>query len=394
MNPNHGSPMPTIQAAPEADVRSASAQSPPDEAKRALLREVALDLEAPVLPDAPFPERVSGRNAPTAERLTEWADETRAAAESLAERLRETPDEKPVPVRESTRLQRLAREWRVFETFRQLHEAAQCPGVFFRLRTKADFLTLCDREADSSSAGYGDRQRHVLAKRGISHRHIWADARRLVAEIGLLDESVPHPSEDPSPAPAAPASGDGLAAPEESVAMTVAPDPQTPEAPPDASETPSCDLPDIHLDRVWTLLPGLTKAKLEAVVDRFGVGLWAQFGNRFYSSMRKAEMLDHTRRVVRHHAYLDAAQRLSEQQVEDLHDWMRGRLTEPYQKDPDLHIAARLFSDFQASAALNAAGSGLSPDAWNRYRDAELRRIAAFCYHQFYEDQCVQVASV
>ena len=58
---------------------------------------------------------------------------------------------------------------------------------------------------------------------------------------------------------------------------------------------------------------------------------------------------------------------------------MRGRLTEPYQKDPDLHIAARLFRDFQAGAALSAAGSGLSPDAWNAFRDADLRRIAAFC---------------
>ena len=148
------------------------------------------------------------------------------------------------------------------------------------------------------------------------------------------------------------------------------------------AETPGCDLPDVRLDAVWTLLPGLTKAKLAAVVDRFGVGLWAQFGDRFYSSMRKAEMLDHTRRVVRHHACLDAAQRLTERQVDDLHDWMRGRLTEPHQKDPDLHIADRLFKDFQAGAALSAAGSGLSPDAWNTFRDADLRRIAAFCYHR------------
>ena len=141
---------------------------------------------------------------------------------------------------------------------------------------------------------------------------------------------------------------------------------------------------------MWTLLPGLTKAKLAAVVERFGVGLWNQFGDRFYASMRKAEMMEHARRVVRHHACLDAAQRLTERQVDDLHDWMRGRLSghaETGLRDPDLRIAARLFADFQASAALSAAGSGLSPDAWNAFRDADLRRIAAFCYHRFYEDR-------
>ena len=390
--------MPTIQAAPEVDIRSASAQTTPGEAKRALLREVALDLEAPVLPDDPFPERVTGRNARAAERLTEWAEETPAKAESLMNRLCELSDEKPVPVRESTRLRLLARAWRVFETFRLLHEARLCPGIFFRLRTKADFLTLSDREADSSATGYDESQRQVLSKRGISHRHIWAEARRLVAVIGLLDDA-------PDKATAAPASGDGLAAPEAAVGVSVVH--ALPEGEPEvatplgdvAVETSGCDLPDVRLDAVWTLLPGLTKAKLAAVTERFGVGLWAQFGDRFYSSMRKAEMLDHTRRVVRHHACLDAAQRLTERQVEDVHDWMRGALgrspahSERHQRDEDLRIAARLFSDFQASAALSAAGSGLSPDAWNRYRDAELRRIAAFCYHQFYEDRCVQVAS-
>ena len=149
---------------------------------------------------------------------------------------------------------------------------------------------------------------------------------------------------------------------------------------------------------MWALLPGLTKAKLAALVERFGVGLWAQFGDRFYSSMRKAEMLEYARRVVRHHACLDAAQRLTARQVDDLHDWMRGRLGQSaansgsHQKDSDLRIAAGLFDDFQASAALSAAGSGLSPDAWNPYRDAELRRIAAFCYHRFYEDRCAQTS--
>ena len=169
----------------------------------------------------------------------------------------------------------------------------------------------------------------------------------------------------------------------------------TPDDEATEAEEATCDLPDVRLDSVWTLLPGLTKAKLAAVVERFGIGLWAQFGDRFTSSMRKAEMLDHTRRVVRHHACLDAAQRLTERQVDDLYDWMRGWAShaERHQSDDDLHIAARLFDDFQAGAALSAAGSGLSPDAWNRYRDADLRRIAAFCYHHFYEDRCTQTAS-
>ena len=192
-------------------------------------------------------------------------------------------------------------------------------------------------------------------------------------------------------------SGDGLATPEETVALSVASVPRDdePEVAPEASsegtaaETPGCDLPDVRLDAVWTLLPGLTKAKLAAVVDRFGVGLWAQFGDRFYSSMRKAEMLDHTRRVVRHHACLDAAQRLTERAGGRPPRLDAGQPSPSRtRRDADLHIAARLFGDFQASAALSAAGSGLSPDAWNAFRDAELRRIAAFCYHQFYEDRC------
>ena len=384
--------MPTLQTNPAKDASPHVSRQPPEqraEAKRRLLADVALAFQTPVLPDDPFPTRVTGWNAATAERLAAWADETREAAESLVERLREKPDDARVPGRAIKRLRRLAREWRVLKAFRQLHETHRCPGIFHRLRLRADFIALCDREVDSAAAGYGERQRRVLSKRGISHRHAWAEARRLAAEIGLLDD-------DPSADTAAPASGDGLATPEAAVALSVTPasEEDAPEAAPEAPlDTPSaeaanCDLPDVRLDSVWTLLPGLTKAKLAAVVDRFGVGLWAQFGDRFYSSMRKAEMLDHTRRVVRHHAYLDAAQRLTERQVDDLHDWMRGFIAERQQRDADLHIAARLFGDFQTSAALSAAGSGLSPDAWNRYRDAELRRIAAFCYHRFYEDRC------
>ena len=386
--------MPTRQADAASAARPEGSRPTPEqsaEAKRRLLADVALAFSTPVLPDDPFPERVTGRNAQTAERLAAWTAETREAAESLAERLRKAPDDARVPRRASKRLQGLAREWRIFEAFRQLHEAHRCPGLFHRLRTKADFIALCDRQVDSSAAGYGERQRRVLSKRGISHRHIWAEARRLVAEIGLLDD-------DPSADPTAAVSGDGLAAPEEAVALSVTScsEDDAPEVTPEAATegitagSAGCDLPDVRLDAVWALLPGLTKAKLAAVVDRFGIGLWTQFGDRFTSSMRKAEMLDHTRRVVRHHACLDAAQRLTEQQVDDLHDWMRGTIAERYQRDADLHIAARLFSDFQAGAALSASGSGLSPDAWNAFRDAELRRIAAFCYHRFYEDRCAQ----
>ena len=382
--------MPTLRESPThpVDVPSDPERSP--DATHRLLADVALAFSMPVLPDDPFPDRITGQKATTAERLATWADDTRAAVESLAERLRQRPDDASVSVRESARLRRLVREWRVFEAFRQLHESARCPNVLFRLRTKADLLTLCDREADSSAAGYGERQRRVLSKRGISHRHTWAEARRVVAEVGLLDDDLSGETTTAT-------SGDGLATAEDAVTMTVSAAPEKgatdrraaqPEVP--TGEARDCDLPQIRLDAVWTLLPGLTKAKLAAVVERFGVGLWNQFGDRFYSSMRKAEMLEHARRVVRHHACLDAAQRLTERQVDDLHDWMRGRLSgqaETVLRDPDLRIAARLFNDFQASAALSAAGSGLSPDAWNAFRDADLRRIAAFCYHRFYEDR-------
>jgi hypothetical protein len=167
---------------------------------------------------------------------------------------------------------------------------------------------------------------------------------------------------------------------------------------------PSTPLPPLLPDRVWSALPTYTKAQLEAVYERFGVGLWSQFGDRFYSSMRKPEMLTFVQRVVRHHACLDAAERLTECQLDVLHDWMwlnLGRTpaqSERYQRDddrsnPDLRIAARLFGDFQAAAALSRDGHGLSPEAWNRYRNGELRRIAAFCYHRFYEAETAPVHS-
>ena len=146
----------------------------------------------------------------------------------------------------------------------------------------------------------------------------------------------------------------------------------------------------MRLAPVWVMLGGMTKAGLEAVVQEYGVGLWAQFGERFYSSLVKADMLQHARRVVRHHACLDAAERLGESEVEMLYDWMRTSLASDVaktQRDPDVRIAARLYRDFLGGAALSASGKGLSPGAWNRYRAAELRRIGAFCYHAFYDDQ-------
>jgi hypothetical protein len=68
---------------------------------------------------------------------------------------------------------------------------------------------------------------------------------------------------------------------------------------------------------------------------------------------------------------------------------MRINLAEQYHRDEDLRIAARLFGDFQAAAALSRDGDGLSPEAWNQYRKADLRRIAALCYHRFYEAEMV-----
>src|SRR5690606_17105061 len=121
-----------------------------------------------------------------------------------------------------------------------------------------------------------------------------------------------------------------------------------------AERVPDGALPPLRVNRVWSAIPTYTKKQLEAVYERFGVGLWEQFGDRFYSSMRKPEMLTFVQRVVRHHACLDAAQRLTDCQLDVLHDWTwlhLGRTpaqSERYQRDddrsdPDLRIAARLF---------------------------------------------------
>ncbi len=340
----------------------------------------------PVLPPGVFADAITARRSDVHERLGAWAT---AARESVDRRTAELQArDEPAQSWEIAALGTAAREWRVFEAFRALHERARCPGLLFRLQTRRDFLTLCDRLADSGPAGYGERQQRVLSKRGIACRRSWTAARALVAEIGLVEA----PEHDRASEPTG----------NDSHLASSAEEPGAPEevedGPCDAEESEGDPdgLPVLRLAPVWATLGGLTKAGLEGVVQDYGVGLWAQFGERFYSSLIKADMLQHARRVVRHHACLDAAERLDEAEVEALYEWMRGQLSAGTgggedagrgQRDPDVRIAARLFRDFLAGAALSANGRGLSPEAWNRYREAELRRIGAFCYHAFYNDQ-------
>ena len=357
-----------------APIRSSnSAEAPGDPHDGGSLADVLARLDAPVLPPGVFVDAITASRSDVYAHLASWAT---AARESIDRRAGELQSRgEPAQDWEIAALSTAAREWRVFEAFRRLHERARCPGLLFRLQTRRDFLTLCDPRADSSPAGYGERQRSVLAKRGIACRRSWTAARALVAEIGLVD--------DPEPAgvDATPAGGESNDAPPS--------EPEDPASEKQPTEEPD-GLPVLRLAPVWAMLGGMTKAGLEAVVQEYGVGLWAQFGERFYSSLVKPDMLAHARRVVRHHACLDAAERLDESEVETLYDWMRTHLADDAartQRDPDIRIAARLYRDFLGCAALSASGHGLSPEAWNRYRGAELRRIGAFCYHAFYDDQ-------
>ena len=338
------------------------------------LADVLALLGVPVLPPGVFEDAITASRSDVHARLASWATAARESVDRRADDLRSRDE--PAQDWELAALNTSAREWCVFEAFRRLHERARCPGLLFRLQTRRDFLTLCDPRADSGPVGYGERERRVLAKRGIACRRSWTAARALVAEIGLVD------GPEPAGVDATTTGGE--------------PDAMPPGEPDDcASEDPSSEdepggLPVLRLAPVWAMLGGLTKAGLEAVVQEYGVGLWAQFGERFYSSLIKADMLQHARRVVRHHACLDAAERLDESEVETLYDWMRTQFAgdaAKTQRDPDVRIAARLYRDFLAGAALSASGKGLSPEAWNRYREAELRRIGAFCYHAFYDDQ-------
>ena len=342
-------------------------------------------LGAPVLPTGLFEGAITASRSDVHARLASWATAARESVDRRAGELQSRGE--PAQDWETEALGTAVREWRVFETFRQLHERARCPGLLFRLQTRRDFLTLCDRRTDSGSAGYGERERRVLSKRGIACRRSWTAARALVAEIGLVD--------DPEHAyPDAASVGDEP----DAVLADTSEDEPSDDLPSDdePEEVEPEGLPVMRLAPVFGALGGMTKAGLEAVVQEYGVGLWAQFGERFYSSLVKADMLAHARRVVRHHACLDAAERLDESEVETLYDWMRARLTAgtggngddaKTERDPDVRIAARLYRDFLGGAALSASGHGLSPDAWNRYRAAELRRIGAFCYHAFYDDR-------
>jgi hypothetical protein len=380
-------------------------QSP---APRLTLKAIAEELDRSLLPETPFPTCITARNSAVFGRFGEWAGAQRSKVEADLERLRDrdvTPE-----AWELSALATAVRQWRVFAAFHRLHEEHWCPALLFRLATKTDLLVLCDAASDSSSAGFGERQKKVLDKRGIGDRFSWAAARRLVAAMGLLNAAVPDGAEqDVEQVEAAgeaitvDVAGDGAS--EALQAAVVAATEEPAEEPPDEvhhteeiapavenedeEEHPERvlgdELPSLRLNRVWSALPTYTKKQLEGVYQKFGVGLWSQFGDRFYASMRKAEMLAFVQRVVRHHACLDAAERLTDGQLDALHDWMRFNLPEQYHRDEDLCIAARLFGDFQAAAALSRDGHGLSPEAWNQYRKADLRRIAAFCYHRFYE---------
>jgi hypothetical protein len=378
------------------------------------LEALAEEFARPLLPENPFPTCITACNSVVVERFGAWVEWERPKIEADLERLRER-DEAP-EAWELSALARTVREWRVFAAFHQLHEERWCPALLFRLATKKDLLVLCDPAADSSSSGFGERQKQVLGKRGIADRFSWAAARKMVATMGLLEEVAPNDeaeqAEEVESPPVADVAGDGAPGAAEAAVVEAAAveageaSPEEPSASggePPGEETPSerepdGALPPLRVNRVWSALPTYTKKQLEAVYERFGVGLWSQFGDRFYSSMRKAEMLEFVQRVVRHHACLDAAHRLTDRQLDELHDWMRFNLgrkpapSERYQCDDDLRTAARLFGDFQAGAALSRDGHGLSLESWNRYRKAELRRIAAFCYHRYYESASAEGA--
>ena len=164
-------------------------EAPDDPDKSESLAGMLLLLGAPVLPPGVFADAITASRSDIHARLTSWAT---AARESIDRRAGELQSrDEPAQDWEIAALGTAAREWRVFEAFRRLHERARCPGLLFRLQTRRDFLTLCDRRADSGPAGYGEHQRRVLSKRGIACRRSWTAARALVAEIGLVDGPEP-----------------------------------------------------------------------------------------------------------------------------------------------------------------------------------------------------------
>lgn len=364
-------------------------------------------LREKVLQDNPFPDAVTGRNEALLECLAGFAEEQRARVEGSLERLRRSASPEDW---ELSALGHALHEWRIYEAFRALHEAWQCPALLFHLRTKTDLLTLCDPKASSASEGFTDRAKKVLAKRGIDQRFLWCEARRLVGRMGLLQSLPPAPATSEGERSSGPEPVGEVPVKEESAETTavdeaheggprvvladeadvsahdeapaarrvLAADAVSPAAA--ADQGAPAAWPEVRLDPVVGLLPGYTKTQLEAVYKRMECGLWRQFGDRFYGSFKKGEMIAYVRRLLRFHANLEAVQHLTEPQLDTLFEWMRTHLRERLQRDDDLRIAARLLADF-----LSVADKGsLSPDAWNRYRDAELRRIGAFCYNHFY----------
>ncbi len=165
---------------------------------------VAASLSTPVLPENPFPSAIAARNGNAYEHFTTFAAKKRGDVEGALERLRLRAEHADLAPAEGTpedwelaALENAAREWRVFEAFRLLHERFWCPGLLFRLGTKTDLLVLCDRRASSAPDGFGERQRRVLAKRGIGDRRSWKAARRLVAAMGLVEGASPDPGREP-----------------------------------------------------------------------------------------------------------------------------------------------------------------------------------------------------
>lgn len=377
------------------------------------LEAIADCLRQPVLSANPFPGLVTSQNVSALARFTEWAEASRSKIEADLKRFRNRDHDHPAEDWELAALDHACREWRVFEAFRLLHVQGWCPALLFQLRTKKALLILCDADAGSSKDGFTDRQKQVLSKRGIDSRFRWAAARRMMNMLGVLEplvllqapgsggvlqppalDTIDEPMElEASSSAHAGTSISQDVRTEEAEAGVVAvrrsaeqgsslvdDDPEEVVA---SDAIPDSSFPPLRLDRVWSALPSYTKAKLEAVYQRMACGLWTQFADRFYSSSKKAEMLAYVQRLVRFHANLEAAQHLSDGQLDAFFNWMQSHLTDRYQREEDLRIAARLFQDLMAMADLDL----LSPDAWNQYREAELRRIGAFCYHRFYEQE-------
>lgn len=370
-------------------------------------------LRQPVLSANPFPDFITGQNASTLARFAKWADASRSKIEADLNRFRSRGNDHPAEDWELAALSHACQEWRVFEAFRLLHEQGWCPALLFQLRTKTDLFILCDADADSSKDGFEDRQKQALSKRGIDSRFRWVEARRMMATLGVLEslgmwqapggdgalqspvlESADERREIETASSAhadTPMSQDVTTEDAEAGVVTVrgtveqgsSLEEEDPADVATSNAVPGRGFPPLRLDRVWSILPSYTKAQLEAVYQRMACGLWTQFADRFYSSFKKAEMLAYVQRLVRFHANLEAAQHLSDQQLGAFFDWMRSHLSDRYQCEDDLRIAARLFQDLMAMADLGL----LSPDAWNQYREAELRRIGAFCYHRFYEQE-------